>query len=56
MLQTCRSSLSDLFINGFGIFTASAGAKIAWWIEFVPCFAVVGRRLAALPAPSSFPS
>lgn len=26
----CRN---DLFINGFGIFTCAAGAKIAWWID-----------------------
>ncbi|PWN44525.1 hypothetical protein IE81DRAFT_364798 [Ceraceosorus guamensis] len=26
----CRN---DLWINGFGIFTAAAGAKIAWWID-----------------------
>ncbi|EEB95332.1 hypothetical protein MPER_05710, partial [Moniliophthora perniciosa FA553] len=24
---------NDLFINGFGIFTSSAGAKIRWWID-----------------------
>ncbi|GJN94228.1 hypothetical protein Rhopal_007302-T1 [Rhodotorula paludigena] len=23
---------NDLFINGFGLFTSAAGAKIAWWI------------------------
>ncbi|MCO5596165.1 hypothetical protein L7F22_050225 [Adiantum nelumboides] len=26
----CRN---DLFINGFGIFTSAAGAKIAWWLD-----------------------
>ncbi|GAA6011073.1 hypothetical protein JCM10207_005486 [Rhodosporidiobolus poonsookiae] len=24
---------NDLFINGFGLFTSAAGAKIAWWID-----------------------
>ncbi|KAK0550010.1 hypothetical protein OC846_003844 [Tilletia horrida] len=24
---------NDLFINGFGIFTSAAGAKIAWWLD-----------------------
>ncbi|KAJ7729646.1 CDF-like metal transporter [Mycena maculata] len=24
---------NDIFINGFGIFTSSAGAKIIWWID-----------------------
>ncbi|SCV74690.1 BQ2448_7719 [Microbotryum intermedium] len=24
---------NDLFINGFGLFTNAAGAKIAWWID-----------------------
>ncbi|KAJ9115061.1 hypothetical protein QFC22_005389 [Naganishia vaughanmartiniae] len=24
---------NDLFINGFGIFSSAAGAKIAWWID-----------------------
>ncbi|ORY56818.1 CDF manganese transporter [Leucosporidium creatinivorum] len=24
---------NDLFINGFGIFTSAAGAKVAWWID-----------------------
>ena len=23
----------DLLVNGFGIFTNAAGAKIAWWID-----------------------
>lgn len=25
-------SRNDLFINGFGLFTSAAGAKIAWWM------------------------
>ncbi|GAA5882748.1 hypothetical protein JCM3774_003254 [Rhodotorula dairenensis] len=24
---------NDLFINGFGLFTSAAGAKIAWWMD-----------------------
>lgn len=24
---------NDLFVNGFGIFTSAAGAKIAWWLD-----------------------
>ncbi|GAA6030145.1 hypothetical protein JCM8097_009284 [Rhodosporidiobolus ruineniae] len=24
---------NDLFVNGFGIFTSAAGAKIAWWFD-----------------------
>ncbi|KAK1226860.1 hypothetical protein PQX77_010164 [Marasmius sp. AFHP31] len=24
---------NDLFVNGFGLFTSSAGAKIKWWID-----------------------
>ncbi|CAI0642816.1 unnamed protein product [Colletotrichum noveboracense] len=28
-----RDHRNDLFINGFGIFTFSAGSKIKWWID-----------------------
>ncbi|KDN52511.1 hypothetical protein K437DRAFT_254095 [Tilletiaria anomala UBC 951] len=59
---------NDLFINGFGIFTSAAGAKIAWWLDpmgaVIISFAIIFswsrtaylqfRELAGQAAPTEF--
>jgi len=61
---------NDLFINGFGIFTSAAGAKIIWWLDplgaiIISCLIIFSwtrtayqqfRELAGAGAPPDFVS